>query len=453
METFENKSGNSSTSITIPCKPDYSFLEKTYRKNEIIVSFEEVPTKEQIEIVKGYFHKMGIKDIKINTCDNCELPVQLWQAENIHTIISGKTIKAGSGPGTGTVGEHYSLNFLSEIPYHNWDKSAKQTYKAEKSTLKEVVTIAVLDTGIDPFIVDQGYIAHDLQNQPGNECFAEVQNGWNFVDNNADIEDDNPGRHGSLVTQFIINEFKKSEDRTVRIIPLKTHDRNGEGDLFKIFCAAFYAIAKGAQIINASWGFYYYESLPYEPLKILIDVLHNKGILLVTAAGNQDKSDDRIAEEIYRIKHHGGHLNAFQLRDLAIHQFLPACLSNTEANLITVTTTDGVNVAPTENHSNAFVDIGVIADKNQNEDLWFNVPFEQSSAGAVVRGSSFATAIATGIIGANCGSELYTANTINKQLFIAKLFEITRNIAGSDLCTKHAGLSQRLIKNGVCIQK
>jgi hypothetical protein len=81
------------------------------------------------------------------------------------------------------------------------------------------------------------------------------------------------------------------------------------------------------------------------------------------------------------------------------------------------------------------------------------VQFEQSSGDAVVRGSSFATAIATGIIGANCGKELYTANTINKQRFIAKLFEITQNVPGSNLCKKHAGLGQHLIRNGVCIQK
>jgi hypothetical protein len=451
METNQKNSQHLFTRIAIPCKPNYSLLEKTYRKNQLIVTFGKIPSDEEVKEVKGYFNKMGFKKIKKVKC-NCNMPVQLWLAKDIHTVISASGVKAGTGPGTRTVGESYSLNFLSKIPRHHWRQSNCDPYKNSECppAKEEIVTIAVLDTGIDLSIVDKGYISNNFQNKPGYECFSDAVNGWNFVDDNADIKDDNPGRHGSLVTQFIINQFKDSA-KSVKIIPLKTHDSNGKGDLFKIFCAIYYAIAKGAKIINASWGFYYYENAPVIQLNALIATLKDEGILFVTAAGNQSDADDKIARGI--LAQQGINPNSFQLRNLAIHHFLPANLSDTEKNLITVTTSNGEVVAATENYSNVFVDLGVLADKSENGDLLFKVPFNLNGAVEHVRGSSFATAIATGIIGANCDTELYTRKTINKQSFIKNLFDFSQNARGIALCKKFEALEQELVKDGVCLQK
>jgi hypothetical protein len=454
MENAQKKSAQSNHDC--PChssQPYLNLLAKTYRKNELIVTFKKNPSAKDIETVKGYFAEMGITGIKIKKCDGCELPVQLWIADDIETVVVAKGVKAGSGGNTGTVGESYSLNFLSKIPPHNWDKGSYglPSQKSYNIAVKqEVVTIAVLDTGVDPFIVEPGYMANDLQNKPGYPCFSDSTHGWNFVANNGDIEDDNPGRHGSLVSQFIINEFKKTPEKTVQIIPLKTHNQDGEGSLFNIFCAIYYAIAKGAKIINASWGFYFYEGdTVLTQLNILLKTLKEQGILFVTAAGNQTDIDDMIESIIYY-----GRNNVFptqaQLRNLAVHPFYPACLSPIRNNLITVTTTDTEKVAATENYSNVFVDLGVINDKSDDENLGFNVPFKFSKG--QVRGSSFATAIATGIIGANCSKGLYARHTINKNSFIDELFGISQR-GGSHLCTKHATLNVELIKNGVCLQK
>jgi len=447
METNQKKPQQLFTRVAIPCKPNYSLLEKTYRKNQLIVTFGKIPSDEEVKEVKGYFKEMGIKKIKVIKC-NCNMPVQLWLAKDIHTVVSGNGVKAGTGPGTRTVGESYSLNFLSKIPRHHWGR--KPYPYTNPSAKEEIVTIAVLDTGMDLSIVDEGYISNNFQNKPGYECFNDAVNGWNFVDDNGDINDDNPGRHGSLVTQFIIRGFENSA-KSVKIIPLKTHDRNGNGDLFKIFCAIYYAIAKGAKIINASWGFYYYEEAPIKQLNALIATLKDEGILFITAAGNQSDADDKIARGIFAQR--GINPSSFQLRDLAIHHFLPANLSDTAKNLITVTTSNGEVVAATENHSHVFVDLGVLADKSENGDLLFKVPFNLNGAVEHVRGSSFATAIATGIIGANCDTKLYTRKTINKQSFIKNLLDFSQNARGVALCKKFAALEQELIKGGVCLQK
>lgn len=420
----------------------------------MIVTFKQNFTEEDVEKVKASFQEMGFEDIKIVKCHNCNFPVQLWKAKGIHTVISGGTgVKAGSGGGTGTVGESYSLNFISKIPPHHWERPSNQS-TGEKyfQTKQDVVIVAVLDTGIDPYIVDTDYVSESLENKPGFECFGDLGSGWNFVNDNGDIEDDSPGRHGSLVTQFIINEFKKSSTKTVKIIPLKTHNFKGQGDLFHILCAIYYATAKGANIINASWGFYYYQDDRIELLDTIMNMLKEHGILFVTAAGNQSYDDDLIASKMYYSRH-STYPTPFQLRNLAVHQFLPACLSVSDNNLITVTTTDGKQVASTENYSNIFVDVGVMADKHEDGDLWFKIPFEQTNGEAYVRGSSFATAIATGIIGANCDKNLYKQNSITKKTFINHLLTIPHNLANASLCKKVPALNQMLIKDGICLQK
>ncbi|WP_426671227.1 S8 family serine peptidase [Mucilaginibacter sp. McL0603] len=450
MGINEKKSDYVAPSFAIKCKPDYTHLEKTYRKNQLIVTFKDFPSEEQINTVKGYFKEMGFENITIKKCQDCNMPVQLWLAEGIETVIVDKGIKVGSGGGTGTVGESYSLNFLSNIPPHELKNIGK--FKPDYNKGTEEVVIAVLDTGFDPYIVDEGYIYKGNISKKEYECFNGTEYGWNFVENNKDIEDDNAGRHGSLVTQFIINEFKNSK-KTVKIIPVKTHDRNGHGDLFAIFCAIYYAIAKGAQIINASWGFYSYEREPlFPPLKTIIERLEEEGVLLVAAAGNQTDADDRIASKIF-LENTGREPKPEDLRDLAIHHFLPAYFSSGEDNLITVTTTDGKEVASTENFSNVYVDLGIIADKKIKDDLWFEVPFEQTGEPGHVRGSSFATAIATGIIGAYSESSNFKKGSVDKQ----KIFEDLKPIS-------NIGLNPRVqpnppepiaefIKNGLCIKK
>ena len=81
---------------------------------------------------------------------------------------------------------------------------------------------------------------------------------------------------------------------------LKTHDKNGSGDLFASICAIHYAMEKGAQIINASWGFYYYQDGPHPYLDYLItNVLRKKGILFVAAAGNKIDQVDEDANDAY----------------------------------------------------------------------------------------------------------------------------------------------------------
>jgi len=227
---------------------------------------------------------------------------------------------------------------------------------------------------------------------------------------NSDFRDDNPYRHGTTVSMFIINEFLNSQNNAVEIMPLKTHNANGIGDFFGIICAIHFAMAKGANIINASWGFYYYYQNQFKYFDDLINnILKEKGILFVTAAGNKFADEELIAREIY-FAEYGINITDEQLRNLEIHHFYPADLSIYPNSVLTVTTTDGKNISPTQNYSSSYANLGVYAD----QDMKFEVPFPSDFPKEMISGSSFATAIATGVIGAFGKKNLLRLENIDK---------------------------------------
>jgi hypothetical protein len=229
----------------------------------------------------------------------------------------------------------------------------------------------------------------------------------------------------------------------VRLIPLKTHDKNGEGDLFGIICAIHFAIAKKVKLINASWGFYSYSPFPNEYLKELITkILKARGILFITAAGNQVASANDRANKIYS-NQWGITLTDDELRNIEKHNFYPACLSFDDNTVISATTTYKETVSPTQNYSETFVDMGVDADKlvNEHSSMKFKAPFPNSNS--LISGSSFATAIATGLIGANCDAAMFNAATA-KTDFINKI---------PNLITDSPSLKNEFIKKGRYVRR
>ena len=331
-----------------------------YRLDEIIVMFKDTPTITQINKLKGKIHGPHIDSATIErkTCNTCNAYIELWHAPNIHSRIHADGLAAGTvGPrGSKGVGEdglaYYSLNFIQNIPVDSLENFADVNYdslkKIENNKVgKEVVRIAVLDTGIDTDrIISTSYRwtnQEEAASKPNridedHNCYFDDTFGWNFIADNNNVIDDNVGRHGTLVSHYIINEFANSENRAVELMTLKTHDKDGSGDLFASICAIHYAMENGAQIINASWGFYYYQDGPHPYLDYLItNKLREHGILFVAAAGNKIDQIDKDASVSYQATH-GVPFPQTHLRNLEYHNFYPACLSREDNNVITVTT-------------------------------------------------------------------------------------------------------------------
>lgn len=399
-----------------------------YKRDQMIIIYKDTPTEQEISAIKD-----SIKDklanenidpdkIKIRKCHNCiNSYVQLWEAPNIHSCVHADGIRAGVAPSSTTHGEddiaYYSLNYNIPLPLERNCLSDKQLKCLIQQPISipidnDPIIIAVLDTGFDALNPNnKNYVWNNPKPDDVKGCYSGDIHGWNFVDNNAQIYDDNaPHWHGTLVSRFIISEFANSPKNSVQIMTLKTHNAAGEGDLFSSICAIHYAIEKGAQIINASWGFYDNRIKSLIPTHtfyldyLITKVLREKGILFVTAAGNEM---DAVDEDLTRA-------GVTSLRDISFNHFYPARMSDSDNNVITVTTTDGNIISPTQNYSHNFVDIGVKADLIRPDFM----RFELGEIGHFVSGSSFATAIFTGKIGAYFKKDFYGSDKIKSDLLL-----------------------------------
>ena len=132
------------------------------------------------------------------------------------------------------------------------------------STGGEAVVVAVIDTGID---LDHPDLAPNLWTNPdeipGNlidddgNGLVDDAHGWDFVNQDNDPDDD--AGHGTHVAGTIAAAGNNGLGPTgvawhARLMPLKFLDAAGTGTTSNAIRAIDYAAAKGARILNASWG-------------------------------------------------------------------------------------------------------------------------------------------------------------------------------------------------------
>lgn len=409
---------------------------RRYRADEILVMYKGTPSDAARDTIRQKLQAAGVDTASVNirTCNSCNSYVELWQSANIHTVIHNEGIRAGTvSGGSQGVGEdtlaQYSLNFIQHLPVDALPSLRQFEFGDSRPPVsgngKDTIVVAVLDTGVDTAQVMRGeYVWENRQEKNSaipdadRNCYPKDVAGWNFVNNSPNIHDDNINLHGTLVSEYIAEQFRSSSKNFVQIMALKTHDNQGRGDLFSSICALHYAMDKGANIINASWGFYYYQDNPHPYLDSLITtVMRQKGILFVTASGNKIDEVDAYARAIYQ-KKHGVPIPDSLLRNLEIHNFYPACLAAETNNVLVATTTDGRLVSPTQNYSDVYVDFGVIADSVDTAFMKFQVPFTTNPL--FISGSSFATAILTGKIGAFADKSAFKSD-LDKQGIISNV--------------------------------
>lgn len=143
--------------------------------------------------------------------------------------------------------------------------------------------VAVLDTGLDathPAIA--GRVA------PG---------GYNYIDGNADtrdvgngIDDNNDGRidemvgHGTMVSGLILRVAPGAA-----ILPMRVLNCDGVGSSYYVARAMLDAADRGATVINASLG----SIKPSQAVATAASEVAARGIVVVAAAGNHNRSDPR----------------------------------------------------------------------------------------------------------------------------------------------------------------
>lgn len=375
-------------------------------------------------------------------CGDCNADAIVYQGEDIPSYYQGQTASSG-GSGSGKGGSqvtgdgdtvYWCANFKINFNDSSYNGNENLIRIPQPKQTSSVKTVAIFDTGIDTTGIPQNYF---YTNSAASCLGSAANNGWNFVNNTPDWLDDNSGRHGTTVARFVLNEVNAYEANTgIKILPVKTHDKNGEGDLFSVLCAISYVADRKADIVNASFGFYQPKTKGSTPdssvlfMKEYINYyLTNNNILLIAAAGNVTPQH---AE-----------------RDLDIVSFFPASLSGELENVIAVTTAE-INrgsVDANQNYSDNIVNVGVNADTiSGNAYLFYNPRI----AGSLIRGSSFATPVTTGnlcahydmlqpLIGSGNFTRTNILNSMNSAGFIIRTSpNLGQFISGNNAMLKRA---------------
>ncbi|HNF89784.1 MAG TPA: S8 family peptidase [Thiobacillaceae bacterium] len=160
------------------------------------------------------------------------------------------------------------------------------------------VLVAVVDTGVDYTHPDlaaniwtnPGEIAGNGIDDDGNGYVDDVR-GWDFANNDNNPMDDNDhGTHvsGTIAAQGDNGQGVVGVNRLARIMPLKFLNAAGTGATSDAVEAIYYAIDKGAKVMNHSWGGGAYS----QSLADAFTAAQNANIVMVVAAGNDGKNID-----------------------------------------------------------------------------------------------------------------------------------------------------------------
>ncbi|HEX8183179.1 MAG TPA: S8 family serine peptidase [Blastocatellia bacterium] len=158
------------------------------------------------------------------------------------------------------------------------------------------VIIAVIDTGIDRFHPD---IAQHIWTDPGEVASDRIDNdndglvddiyGWDFITGTADTMDrsatsqDSVAGHGTFIAGLIALIAPGA-----KIMPVRAFTADGVSDAFTVASAIKYATDHNARVINLSFG----TPDESEVMHDAIRYARGRGVLLVAAAGNENKSSD-----------------------------------------------------------------------------------------------------------------------------------------------------------------
>jgi subtilisin family serine protease len=172
----------------------------------------------------------------------------------------------------------------------------------ETQTGSSAVVVAVLDTGADwdhedlsANIWNNDDEAENGADSDGNGYTDDIR-GWDFVNNDNDPDDDHSGTyHGTHVSGTIGAEGDNGigiagVNWSVSVMPLKILDANGDGFVSDEIDAMNYAVANGANIINASFSGGSYSQSEHDA----VNSARAAGVLFVAAAGNDGQDNDDI---------------------------------------------------------------------------------------------------------------------------------------------------------------
>ncbi|MCD7757624.1 MAG: S8 family serine peptidase [Clostridiales bacterium] len=149
------------------------------------------------------------------------------------------------------------------------------TLKSTASTANDTVTVAIVDSGIDP---DHEFF----------EGRTITSDSYDFLKNTADLSD--PYGHGTHVAGIIA----EGTPDNVELLVLRVLNEEGEASLLLVNTAMQYALEHGADVINLSLGLANTAIVTYTYLDSVIQAAYDAGIPVCCAAGNSSTDVSNI---------------------------------------------------------------------------------------------------------------------------------------------------------------
>ena len=346
-------------------------VEVPFKANELIYSEPLSPTPTQLTLINNTRSYLASKGFFIKESCNCAANLKHYVKDGEEVDLIGVTDGARTTTGNG-VGGSVELNFIlpmdsSLVTERRLDTLAQVSLSVNK------VKVAIIDSGVDSLnSTTRPTFAQFLwHNRPINPMPCSYPSegvlGMNIADTRYPEPYDHHG-HGTNVNGILVNVPRDGEPpfagMSLEVMNVKiTDDTTKSATLYHAVCGMYYAVNKGAKVLNLSWG--YLDTVQPKIAAAFFDFSKTKNVVVLAGAGN----------------------NGINL-DTSAAKFWPACFSKTYDFVVSVgayeSTSTGAERAVFSNFGNASVD--VYAPGVGVQSLSMGSPFT-----AICQGTSMAT--------------------------------------------------------------
>ncbi len=293
----QNEQANTDENSNLQCDQNSTLNQPCISPNQFVIRYKRALTPNEKTELRG-LNNVATFD----TCSCGDSNLELWTIDTTYFDIEKQVTGLSSEEESDAdiEGDHqFTISVTNEyknsLEFFNTEFSPDMLQSEAENTFN----IAIIDTGIDygnfesPFLYNSG-------DRSG--CNQETS-GWNFVNGNNEVQDDNS--HGTYVSRIIANQLD-SLKVPYRLLPVKVFDQDGKGSYWNVVCAMSYLKnLEDIHVVNMSFG---YGNL-IKPaimnglkqpviLEEIITEVQNQ-IVVVASAGNEGIDTDLTGQEHY----------------------------------------------------------------------------------------------------------------------------------------------------------
>ncbi|MEM7367328.1 MAG: S8 family peptidase [Bacteroidota bacterium] len=284
--------------VPFPCELCTDSLGGQYICDQVLVQFApSTPPTLKKSIRESY---NDAERIDVCGCDTLEV----WRVQYPFESPTGDSIFGGEEIVPVLIGqveiEEAGTNNLVKLDPMDTVNLGLMYTPPETSTSTNVIKVGLLDTGLDfnhPALKNRFWknateLSDPFAPDDDANCFEHDNWGLNlFNPGSQPFDNHNTGTsmgHGTHVGGTILEAAPSCVNTELMVVKILA--QNGKGGLFEMVCGMKYAQEKNAEILNVSVGYTGNKSLVLEKA---VSNLQDKGILLVTSAGNS-KLDNAV---------------------------------------------------------------------------------------------------------------------------------------------------------------